>query len=115
MPRFKSTQNIFIDHKEVYDENWFDKPFLNLPPNPKWDNSRPLQVEDVDIWEVISEHGGVSGVYASWCPYAEFYMLVLKGNIDSTYYGVDSDKYLAKRLDELNILYPRKNDTMGVR
>jgi hypothetical protein len=42
-------------------------------------------------------------------------MLVLKGNIDSTYYGVDSDKHLAKRLDELNILYPRKNDTMGVR
>lgn len=115
MPRFKSTQNILKDNLEIYDYNWFDKPFLELPPNPKWDNSRPLQVEDVDIWEVISEHGGVSGVYAAWCPYADFYMIVIKGIIDSTYYGKDSDIYAAKRLDELNISYPQKNDTIEKR
>jgi hypothetical protein len=109
MPRFKSTQNIFIDHNEVYEENWFDKPFLSLPPNPKWDNSRPLQVEDVDIWEVISEASGPSGIYASWLPYAEFYIIIKNGNIDSTYYGQGSDKYAAKRCEELNIPYPKKN------
>ena len=108
MPRFKSTQNILIDNKEVYDENWFDTPFLQLPPNPKWDNKRPLQVEDVDIWEVISEQSGPTGVYASWCPYAEFYMIINKGQIDSTYYGDGSDKHAAKRAEELNIIYPKK-------
>jgi len=108
MPRFKSTQNILKDNSEVYDSNWFDKPFLELPPSPIWDNKKQMQVEDVDIWEVLSEQGGPSGVYAAWCPYAEFYMVVIKGIIDSTYYGKGSDKYAAKRLDELNIPYPKK-------
>lgn len=112
MPRFKSTYNILIDNKEVYDENWFDTPFLQLPPNPKWDNKRQLQVEDIDIWEVISEMSGPTGIYASWMPYAEFYMIVLNGKIDSTYYGEGSDIHAAKRADELNIIYPRRNDTM---
>lgn len=115
MPRFKTTQNILVDNKEFYNENWFDTPFLNLPPNPIWDNKRELQVEDVDIWEVISEMSGPTGIYASWMPYAEFYMIVNKGKIDSTYYGEGSDKHAAKRADELNIPYPQKNDTIGKR
>jgi hypothetical protein len=41
-------------------------------------------------------------------PYAEFYMIVNKGKIDSTYYGEGSDKYAAKRAEELNIIYPKK-------
>lgn len=115
MPRFKTTQNILVDNKELYNENWFDTPFLNLPPNPRWDNKRELQVEDIDIWEVISEMSGPTGIYASWMPYAEFYMIVNKGKIDSTYYGEGSDKHAAKRADELNIVYPQKNDTIGKR
>lgn len=112
MPRFKSTQNILLNNEEVYDANWFDKTFLELPPNPRWDNKRELQIEDIDIWEVISEMSGPTGIYAAWMPYAEFYMIVKNGKIDSTYYGEGSDKYAAKRAEELNILYPRKNDTM---
>jgi hypothetical protein len=110
MPQFKSTYNILIKpwEDEVYNNNWFDKPFLELPPNPKWDNKRELQVEDVDIWEVLAEQSGLSGIYASWMPYAEFYMIVNKGKIDSTYYGEGSDIYAAKRADELNIIYPKK-------
>lgn len=108
MPRFKSTQNILKDNNEIYDANWFDKPFLELPPSPKWDNKRQLQIEDIDIWEVISEQGGGVGLYAAWMPYAEFYMIVNKGKIDSTYYGKGSDKYAAKRADELGINYPKK-------
>ena len=115
MPRFKTTQNILVDNKELYNENWFDTPFLNLPPNPRWDNKRELQVEDIDLWEVISEMSGPTGIYASWMPYAEFYMIVNKGKIDSTYYGEGSDKHAAKRADELNIVYPQKNDTIGKR
>lgn len=115
MPRFKSTNNILKDNQEIYDANWFDKNFLELPPSIPWDNKRELQVEDIDIWEVINEMSGPSGIYASWMPYAEFYMIVHNGQIDSTYYGEGSDKYAAKRLDELKISYPQKNDTIGRR
>jgi hypothetical protein len=108
MPRFKTTQNILTDNLEFFNENWSDKPFLELPPNPKWDNKRQLQVQDVDIWEVISEASGQKGIYASWCPYAEFYIIVNKGNIDSTYYGKGSDIYAAKRCEELGIRYSKK-------
>ena len=115
MPRFKTTVNILKDNNEYFDDNWMDSNKLELPPNPKWDNKRELQVEDVDIWEVITEMSGPTGIYASWMPYAEFYMIVNKGKIDSTYYGEGSDKYAAKRAEKLNIPYPKKNDTIGVR
>lgn len=115
MPRFKTTSNILKDNNEYFDDNWMDSNKLELPPNPRWDNKKELQVEDIDIWEVISEQGGPNGVYAAWCPYAEFYMIVNNGKIDSTYYGEGSDKHAAKRADELNIPYPQKNDTIGKR
>jgi len=108
MPRFKSTQNIFKDGLEEFDPNWMSKPFLELPPSIPWDNSKDLQPEDIDLWEVVAEMSGPTGVYAAWLPYAEFYMIVHNGNIDSTYYGDGSDKYAAKRCEELRIPYPKK-------
>jgi hypothetical protein len=42
-------------------------------------------------------------------------MIIINRKVDSTYYGKGSDKHAAKRLDEIGIKYPRKNDTMGVR
>ena len=106
--RFKSTFNIFKDNGEVYDPNYFDTPFLQLPPKIDWDYSRELQIEDVDIWEVIIENGGGFGAYASWLPYAEFYMITL-GNkpgtndrIIETYYGKGAEKAVIKRLKQLN-------------
>ena len=110
MPQFKSNSDIFKnpEKNEIHDENWFDTPFLQLPPSPLWDDKKQLEVEDVDIWEVIYEAGGGVGIYAAWCPYSEFYMIINKGKIDSTYYGKGSDKYAAKRLDELSIPYPKK-------
>jgi hypothetical protein len=117
MPSFKSTINILkqTDKDELYNPNWFDKNFLELPPSIPWDNKRELQVENVDIWEVITEMSGPTGIYASWMPYAEFYMIVSQGKIDSTYYGEGSDKYAAKRAEELSIPYPKKNDTIRER
>jgi len=108
MPIFKSTQNILKDNLEEFDQNSVDKDFLELPPIILWDNSRELQPEDVDLWEVLSEMSGPSGLYASWMPYAEFYMIVSMGKIDSTYYGEGSDIYVSKRCEELKIPYPKK-------
>lgn len=107
MPTFRTNQDIFKTHgEELYDENHKNYDFLNLPPSPAWDNSRPLQIEDVDIWEVILEGGGGFGLYAAWCPYAQFYMLRLRGEVE-WYYGPEGEKMLENRLQSLNISYPR--------
>ena len=113
--RWKSTHNIFTDFQEVFDENWMSYDKVQTPPRPDWDYSRELKIEDVDIWEVIYEQGGGVGVYASWCPYAEFYLIrtgwrnEASGNAIETYYGAGSAQAVQKRAKELNIpLYENK-------
>ena len=108
MPRFKTTEMILKGIEEYFDENWMDSPFIQLPNNQSWDYSRELQIEDIDIWEVISESSGLTGLYAAWLPYAEFYMIIKNRQVDSTYYGIGSDEYAAKRCDEIGILYPSR-------
>jgi len=108
MPRFKSTQNILIDNSEEFSKSWTGNSFPELPPMQPWDNSRPLSPEDVDLWEVITEMSGPTGIYAAWLPYAEFYMIVKDGSIDSTYYGVGADIHASKRCEKLRIPHPKK-------
>lgn len=109
MPRFKSTQNIFKDMGEVYDENWLNKNTVTYPPKTDWDYKREMQIEDVDIWEVIYEQGGAVGAYASWSPYAEFYMVRVgwvkeaQGYGVETYYGPNAQKKVYKRMKEMGI------------
>jgi hypothetical protein len=113
--RWKSTHNIFTDFQEVFEENWMNYDTLQTPPRPDWDYSRELKIEDVDIWEVIYEQGGGVGVYASWCPYAEFYLIRTgywnesSGNAIETYYGAGAAQSVQKRAKELKIpLYENK-------
>ena len=109
--RFKSTHNIFSDFNEVFDPNWMDSNTIITPPKKNWDYKRPMQIEDVDIWEVIYEIGKTVGVYASWSPYAEFYMIRVgwfleqQGYGAETYYGAGAMKKLIKRMDEMKIPY----------
>jgi hypothetical protein len=106
MPLFKSTYNILVTpwEDEVFDPNWMDSDKLVLPPKKDWDYLRELTIEDVDIWEVIYESGGGTGVYASWSPYAEFYMVLIDKKIE-TFYGKHATKKLIKYLDYCNIPY----------
>jgi hypothetical protein len=109
--RFKTTQNIFKDFSEVFEQNWMDSNVIITPSKKDWDYKRPMQIEDVDIWEVIYEESGGIGVYASWSPYAEFYMvrvgwiLEQKGYGAETYYGAGAMKNIMKRMDEMKIPY----------
>jgi hypothetical protein len=115
MPFFKSTYNILVrpDADEVFNQNDMDNPkSLGLPPKKDWDYARELQIEDVDIWEVLYERGGGYGVYASWSPYAEFYMIrtgysaQLMGVGIETYYGPMAEKQMYKRAKELSMHLP---------
>lgn len=110
MPQFKTTKDIFKTpwEDELYDENWMDSNTLILPPKKTWDYSRELKVEDVDIWEVLYYEGGGLGLYASWDPYAEFYLITLRyfsvlTNSIETYYGKGAQSKVQKRCKELNI------------
>ncbi len=107
--RFKTTHNIFKDFGEHFDENWMDSNTIITPPKTNWDYKRPMQIEDVNLWEVVYEQGGAVGVYASWDPYAEFYMirvgwfLEAQGYGAEIYYGPGSMNKMIKRAKELNI------------
>jgi len=127
MPLFKSTYNILkkTDEDEVFDPNWMDSDTLVLPPKKEWDYSRELHIEDVDIWEVLVETGGGFGVYASWSPYAEFYLITTGSDLRSqwlgkqnesvynyndkfweTYYGLLAQEKVRKRAIELGLSLP---------
>ena len=111
MPFFKTTQNILKDNGEYFDPNWMDSDELLLPPKQNWDYGREMQIEDVDIWEVISESSSV-GIYAAWTPYAEFYLIkpgwrqIAAGLDLETFYGPKASERLFKRVKELGINLP---------
>jgi hypothetical protein len=124
MPFFKSTYNILKkpDEDEVFNPNWMDSNKLVLPPTKPWDYKKEMTIEDVDIWEVLVEQGGGVGIYASWCPYAEFYMVTTGSELSKqwlgylngvpynyndrsweTYYGAGAQQQVKKRAKELNL------------
>jgi hypothetical protein len=121
MPFFKSTYNILKkpDEDEVFNPNWMDSDKLVLPPSTPWDYNRDMIIDDVDIWEVLYEATSGIGVYVSWQPYAEFYLITT--GIDTkippnmingspyfdrtfeTYYGPTAEKQVYQRAKELGI------------
>jgi hypothetical protein len=110
MPIFKTTKNILTTpwEDELWDDNWMDSDSLVLPPKIDWDYSRELKIEDVNIWEQIYYQGGGFGIYASWDPYAEFYLVtghhftLIPGSIE-TYYGPEAQKEVIKRAKEMGV------------
>ena len=111
MPRFKSNANLFVHLDEHFNQNWLDSDQLTLPPTTKWTYDREMQIDDVDLWEVIYEQSGSKGVYASYSPFAEFY-LICNGNVSDgrsprmeTYYGPGAEESVRQRMIELNWPY----------
>lgn len=121
MPLFKSTYNILKkqDEDEVFNPNWMDSDKLILPPKRDWTYDRDMQIEDVDIWEQLYYQDGGLGIYASWSPYAEFYLITTgidfrqgpryENNIPywdrtfETFYGPGAQQKVYKRAKELGI------------
>lgn len=113
----KTTYNIFskLNENELEKTRYQNAGGLghDLIP-PQWDYSREMRIEDVDLWEVLSMEGGGGGVYASFWPYAEFYMITLGHRHDhhmqpsdrkvELFYGPNASKQVYKRARELGIL-----------
>jgi hypothetical protein len=120
MARFKSTNNLF-GIEEYFEPKWMESNSIILPPGGpddpkyKWDYSRELKIEDVDVWEILYEASNGIGVFAAWLPYAEFYLIrkgweeEAKGFGWETYYGAGAQQKIQRRLIELNIPYSLSN------
>lgn len=104
MPIFKTNLDIFkYGSEESHD---YKRVSLGkepvLPYSKKWDYSRELDIDDIELWEVIYEENGQIGVYAAWYPHAEFYMIIHKQDI-SLYYGKGSYKAVIEKIKELGL------------
>lgn len=105
---FRTTDNIFKDNKIFFEDKWMNGNQVFYPPTTSWDYSRELQIEDVNFWEVIYEESGGIGIYASWSPYAEFYLIRRGWNTEKnigaeTYYGAGALGKVKKIAKELGI------------
>ena len=79
-----------------------------LPPRSEWDHSKILKIDDVVIWEQLHYEPGNVGIYASWDPYAEFYMIVFNLFVDfdlgiETFFGKGANRKVVDRAKELGI------------
>lgn len=115
MPRFKSNADIFnySSESDVFLDSWMSGQKLVVPETKEWTYDREMNVDDVDIWEVIYEASGGIGVYASYCPFAEFYLICTGFTSPEpgatrhmeTYYGPGSEKSVRARMEELGYPY----------
>ena len=119
---FKTTYNILkkSDEDELQSLENLNLTRVFIPPTTEWDYSREMTIEDVDIWEILSEQSGALGVYAAYKPLAEFYMItcgpdyknpprVIDGflyhdKIVETYYGPGCQQKVYNRARQLGIL-----------
>jgi hypothetical protein len=72
-----------------------------------WDGNRPIRFEDVDLWEVITEMSGPIGIYASYLPYAEYYVVTKNWTVWQEFEGWMANERLEKFLIQHNIPYPK--------
>ena len=110
MNRWKSTANILKDDNEVFDENWMDRDIVQRPPSVPWLLKRPPRVDEIDVWEIIVERGGPTGVYAAWCPHAEFYIVASRGRIMEEFSGWQANARLEAYLRQSGVDYPWEPD-----
>jgi hypothetical protein len=84
----------------------------NSPPiiSDDWDYSQPMSISDVKIWEELYVEPYNIGLYSSWNPYVEFYLIVYYDFVDDkrfkTFYGLDSHTDLKRYLDQCEIILP---------
>lgn len=105
--RWKSTEHA-LNGSELFDENWmnYDSVSQYAPASPQWNGDRPMLVEDVDIWEVITEVSGPIGVYAAWCPRDELYIVTSGWRIVAEFSGWRANERLEQYLIGHRIPYP---------
>jgi hypothetical protein len=81
------------------------------PPYANWEGDRPLEISDVLLWEQIYYEPGVIGVYASWDPQEELYLITYNFFLGETsgykaFRGNDCVNQVIEELESLGIKLP---------
>lgn len=78
----------------------------------KWLEDRNMEIHDVAMWEEIFYEPGAIGVYVSWQPYEEFYIIVhnlhLHHNLFETFVGPSAPDLVVERCKLFGIELPYK-------
>jgi hypothetical protein len=81
-----------------------------MPEPTMWTENRPPRVDEIDIWEVITEMSGPIGVYAAWQPYAELYVVTRGWSIVQEFSGWNANARLEEYLKKYKIPYAKAPD-----
>jgi hypothetical protein len=104
----KSTQEIYENIWNTH--NYFvSKNIKKIPP--EWNKNRPMAIDDVVTWEQIYHEPGNIGIYVSWSPRAEFYMIVYYLFFElpqgkETFYGINAHNDVLKKCSNHGICLP---------
>lgn len=94
--------------KSGWKTDFSQETFHNLPAPPVWEKVEEMQIFDVLLWEQLYYKIGSFGIYVSWNPYAEFYMIVHNmfaqaGHGIETFYGPTAHQDLQVRAADLGV------------
>jgi len=91
----------------------YDSIFEYMPEATPWIEKRTPRIDEIEVWEVISEvsnGAGFVGVYAAWQPHAELYVVTHKWRIVEEFSGWNANKRLEAFLIANQIPYPQGPD-----
>jgi hypothetical protein len=78
----------------------------------RWFGTTPPGLDDIKLWEEIFYQPGLIGVYVSWEPYEEFYIIVHLLHLDKqfieVFYEDDAVDRVLERCKYFNIMLPSK-------
>jgi len=106
---FKTTSQI-IDLKEY--SNFIEIDFNNedfikkIIDPPFWRKNKNMSIYDVFLWEIIIETNDMNGIYASYVPYNEYYIVTNNCNIVADFQGKNANKELEEYLNLNFLTYP---------
>jgi hypothetical protein len=108
--------NILRTFDSIIENVWGDKDSGNcitntsspVPLYEEWDYNKKVDILDIKIWEQLYHDPGNLGLFASWSPYIEYYILIYYPFLDTdagivTYYGKDACYDVAAVMREISI------------
>jgi hypothetical protein len=99
----------FITTEQIFEKAWStDYTVGEFEPSPQWHYVRPITLDEITLWEEIFYQPGHIGIYGSYQPYAEFYIIVydlFKSNRNTieTFYGKNASEDVRVRATELGV------------
>jgi hypothetical protein len=107
MSVFKTTKDILLN---PWNYNFADvNSDVEVPYAPvDWDHEKEISIDDVRVWEQLYYQPGNIGIYVSWDPYAEFYLITYNLFLNTpaafeTFFGAGSGLKVQEKLKKIGI------------